>query len=125
VADLRLFCDELKLDAVAAWARRRWHGRKCGSDNWNSARSSASGTNFGAKLPKPWAGLRPLGVSWLRLQSGWPRRPLGPGPLRRAWPWLSSLPNPPKPWPRSNVPEPKVCFARFVTSIQLHSSTCV
>jgi hypothetical protein len=44
-----------------------------------------------------------------------PRRPLGPGPLRRVWPWSSGLPSPPKPRPRSSVPGPKVCFAHFVT----------
>jgi hypothetical protein len=38
------------------------------------ARSSASGMNPRAKLPKPRAGLRSLGDSWLRLWSGWPRR---------------------------------------------------
>jgi hypothetical protein len=35
--------------------------------------------------------------------------------LRRAWPWPLGLPSPPKPWPRSSVAGPKVCFARFVT----------
>jgi hypothetical protein len=74
-----------------------------------------SGTNLGAKPPRPWAGLRPLGVSWLRLRSGYPRRPLEPGPLQRAWSWPLGLPSPPKPRPRSSVPGPKVCFARFVT----------
>ena len=44
-----------------------------------------------------------------------PRRPLGPGPLRRVWPWSSGLPGLPEPWPHSNVPGPKVCFARSVT----------
>jgi hypothetical protein len=44
-----------------------------------------------------------------------PRRPLGPGPLRRAWLWPSGLPGLPKPWPHSSVPGPRVCFARFVT----------
>jgi hypothetical protein len=41
-----------------------------------------------------------------------PRRPLGPGPLRRAWMWSLGLP---EPWPHSSVSGPKVCFARFVT----------
>jgi hypothetical protein len=41
-----------------------------------------------------------------------PRRPLGPGPLRRVWPWSSGLP---EPWPHSSVTGPKVCFARSVT----------
>jgi hypothetical protein len=31
-----------------------------------------------------------------------------------AWPWPSGLPGPPKPWPHSGVPEPKVCFVCFV-----------
>jgi hypothetical protein len=44
-----------------------------------------------------------------------PRRPFGPGPLRRAWLWSSGLPGLPKPRPRSSVPGPKVCFARFAT----------
>jgi hypothetical protein len=44
-----------------------------------------------------------------------PRRPLGPGPLRRAWLWSSGLPGLPEPWPHSSVPGPKVCFARSVT----------
>jgi hypothetical protein len=44
-----------------------------------------------------------------------PRRPLGPGPLRRAWLWSSGLPGLPEPWPHSNVPRLKVCFARSVT----------
>jgi hypothetical protein len=43
-----------------------------------------------------------------------PRRPLGPGPLRGAWLWPSGPPGPPKPWPHSSVPGPKVCFAHFV-----------
>jgi hypothetical protein len=44
-----------------------------------------------------------------------PRRPLGPGPLRRVWPWSSGLPSLPTPWPHSSVPGPKVSFARSVT----------
>jgi hypothetical protein len=44
-----------------------------------------------------------------------PRRPLGPGPLRRVWPWSSGLPGLPEPWPHSSVPGPRVCFARSVT----------
>jgi hypothetical protein len=44
-----------------------------------------------------------------------PRRPLGPRPLRRVWPWSSGLPSPPKPRPRSSVPGPEVCFAHSVT----------
>jgi hypothetical protein len=44
-----------------------------------------------------------------------PRRPLGPGPLRRVWLWSSGLPGLPKSRPRSSVPGAKVCFARFVT----------
>jgi hypothetical protein len=43
------------------------------------------------------------------------RRPLGPGPLRRAWLWPSGPPGPPEPWPPSSVPGPKVCSARSVT----------
>jgi hypothetical protein len=45
-----------------------------------------------------------------------PRRPLGPGPLRRVWPWSSGLPGLPEPWPHISVTGPKVCFARSVTS---------
>jgi hypothetical protein len=44
-----------------------------------------------------------------------PRRPPGPGPLRRAWLWSSGLPGLPEPWPHSSVPGPRVCFARSVT----------
>jgi hypothetical protein len=44
-----------------------------------------------------------------------PRRPLGPGPSRRAWLWLSGLPGLPEPWPHNIVSGPKVCFACFVT----------
>jgi hypothetical protein len=44
-----------------------------------------------------------------------PRRPLGPGPLRRVWPWSSGLPSLPEPWPHSSVRRPRVCFARSVT----------
>jgi hypothetical protein len=44
-----------------------------------------------------------------------PRRLLGPGPLRRVWPWLLGLPGLPEPWPHSSVPGLKVCFARSVT----------
>jgi hypothetical protein len=44
-----------------------------------------------------------------------PRRPLGPGPLRRAWLWSSGLPGLPEPWPHSSVLGPKVCFAHSVT----------
>jgi hypothetical protein len=44
-----------------------------------------------------------------------PRRPLGPGPLRRAWLWSSGLPGLPEPWPHSSVTGPKVCVARSVT----------
>jgi hypothetical protein len=44
-----------------------------------------------------------------------PRRPLGPGPLRRTWLWSLALPGLPEPWPHSSVPGPKVCFARSVT----------
>jgi hypothetical protein len=44
-----------------------------------------------------------------------PRRPLGPGPLWRAWLWSSGLPGLPEPRPHSSVPGPKVCFARSVT----------
>jgi hypothetical protein len=43
------------------------------------------------------------------------RRPLGPGPLRRVWPWSSGLPSLPEPWPHNSVPGPRVCFARSVT----------
>jgi hypothetical protein len=43
------------------------------------------------------------------------RRPLEPGPLRRAWPWSSGLPGLPEPWPHNSVPGLRVCFARFVT----------
>jgi hypothetical protein len=41
-----------------------------------------------------------------------PRRPHGPGPLQRVWPWSSG---PPEPWLRSSAPGPRVCFARSVT----------
>jgi hypothetical protein len=34
--------------------------------------------------------------------------------LRRACPWPSGLPSPPKPWLHSGVPGPKVCFGCFV-----------
>jgi hypothetical protein len=44
-----------------------------------------------------------------------PRRPLGPGPLRRVWLWSSGLPGLPEPWPHTSVTGPKVCFARSVT----------
>jgi hypothetical protein len=44
-----------------------------------------------------------------------PRRPLGPGPLRRVWSWSSGLSGLPEAWPHSSVPGPKVCFARSVT----------
>jgi hypothetical protein len=44
-----------------------------------------------------------------------PRRPLGPGPLRRAWLLSSGLPGLPEPWPHSSVLGPRVCFARSVT----------
>jgi hypothetical protein len=44
-----------------------------------------------------------------------PRRPLGPGPLRRVWLWSSGLPGLPEAWPHSSVTRPKVCFARSVT----------
>jgi hypothetical protein len=44
-----------------------------------------------------------------------PRRPLGPRPLRRVWPWSSGLSGLPEPWPHNSVPEPKVCFARSLT----------
>jgi hypothetical protein len=44
-----------------------------------------------------------------------PRRPFGPGPLRRAWLWSSGVPGLPEPWPDSSVPGPRVCFARSVT----------
>jgi hypothetical protein len=43
------------------------------------------------------------------------RRPLGPGPLRRVWPWSSGLRGLPEPWPHNSVPGPKVSFARSVT----------
>jgi hypothetical protein len=43
-----------------------------------------------------------------------PRRPLGPGPLRRAWLWPSGLPSPPEPWTHNSASGPKVCFARSV-----------
>jgi hypothetical protein len=43
------------------------------------------------------------------------RRPLGPGPLRRAWPWPSGLLGPPKLGSCGSVSGPKVCFACFVT----------
>jgi hypothetical protein len=59
--------------------------RRCSSGGWSLARSSASGTNPGVTLPRPWAGLRPSRDSWLRLRSGQPRRPLRPEPLRRPW----------------------------------------
>jgi hypothetical protein len=44
-----------------------------------------------------------------------PRRPLGPGSLRRAWLWLSGLPGLLELWPHGSVPRPKVCFSRSVT----------
>jgi hypothetical protein len=44
-----------------------------------------------------------------------PRRPLGPGPLRRVWPWSLGLSGLPEAWPHSNVLGPRVCFARSVT----------
>jgi hypothetical protein len=44
-----------------------------------------------------------------------PRRPLGPRPLRRVWPWSSGLPGLLEPWPHSSLPGPRVCFARSVT----------
>jgi hypothetical protein len=43
------------------------------------------------------------------------RRPLGPGPLRRVWPWSSGLSGLPEAWPHSGVPGPRVCFALSVT----------
>jgi hypothetical protein len=44
-----------------------------------------------------------------------PRRPLGPGPLRRVWLWSSGLPGLPEAWPHSSMTGLKVCFARSVT----------
>jgi hypothetical protein len=43
-----------------------------------------------------------------------PRRLLGPGPLRRVWPWSLGLSGLPEAWPHSGVPKPRVCFARPV-----------
>jgi hypothetical protein len=34
--------------------------------------------------------------------------------LRRAWPWPSGLPSPPKPWPHDSVSGSKVCFVCIV-----------
>jgi hypothetical protein len=69
VADLRLLCDELKLEVAAARAEAALARTEMQQRQLELGQASASGTNLGAKLPRPWAGLRPLGVSWLRLQS--------------------------------------------------------
>jgi hypothetical protein len=88
VADLRLLRDELK--AAAAWAEaalarteaQQWQlelGQVIGErdQSWSQAAEAVG-----------WA--EALGVSW-------PRCLLGPGPLRRTWPWPSGLLSPPKP----------------------------
>jgi hypothetical protein len=71
----------------ASLPRSRWlpRPRRCSSGGWSLARSFASGTNPGVTLPRPQAGLRSLGDSWMRLRSGQPRCLLGPGPWRRPW----------------------------------------
>jgi hypothetical protein len=58
VVDLRLLCDELKSEAASVRAKALLAGsmwlprpRRCSS--WSLARLSASGTNLGAKLPRP------------------------------------------------------------------------
>ena len=67
MADLRLLCDELKSEEAATRTEAASHERRlrrpgsrwlprpmrCSSGSWNLARSSASGANLGAKLPRP------------------------------------------------------------------------
>jgi hypothetical protein len=90
VADLRLLRDELKAEAAATRAEaalarteaQQWQlelGQVIGE--WDQSRSQATEAVGRAEA---------LGVSWLRCL-------LGPGPLRRTWPWPSGLLSPPKP----------------------------
>jgi hypothetical protein len=110
-ADLRLLCDELGVEAAATRAEAQRRQLELGQviGERDQSRSQAAEAESRAEA---------LGASW-------PRRLLGPEPLRRTWPWPSGLLSPPKPQPQSSVPGLKVYLGRFETLIQLHSSTRV
>jgi hypothetical protein len=85
VADLRLLCDELEVEAAAASARMEAQQRQLElgqvigerDQSWSQAAEAVGQAEA-------------LGVSW-------PRCLLGPEPLRRTWQWPSGLLSPPKP----------------------------
>jgi hypothetical protein len=83
VADLRLLRDELKAEAAAVQAE---------AQQWQLELSQVIGERDQSRSQAAEAVGRAeaLGVSW-------PRCLLGPGPLRRTWPWPSGLLSPPKP----------------------------
>jgi uncharacterized coiled-coil DUF342 family protein len=70
VADLRLLRDELKSKAAATRAEAASTRTKLQQQQLELGQVIGERDHLGAKLQRPWAGLRPLGVSWLRLWSG-------------------------------------------------------
>jgi hypothetical protein len=118
VADLRLLCDELEVEAdvaraEAVSARTEAHQRQLELGQVISERDQSR-----SQAAEAVGRAEALGGQLTEVSAR-------AGALAEAWPWPSGLLSPPKPQPRSSVPGLKVCFGRFVTSIQLHSSTRV
>jgi hypothetical protein len=85
VADLRLLCDELEVEAAAASARMEAQQRQLELGQVIGERDQSR-----SQAAEAVGQAEALGVSW-------PRCLLGPEPLRRTWQWPSGLLSPPKP----------------------------
>jgi hypothetical protein len=69
---------------VSAWTEAE-SAREEDLVGWSLAGSSTGGTDAGAELPRPQAGLMSSGDSWPRPRGGRPSRLLEPDSWRRLW----------------------------------------
>jgi hypothetical protein len=118
VADLRLLCDELEVEAAAAQAEA--------ASAWTEAqqRQLELGQVIGERDQSRSQAVEAVGLAEA-LGGQLAEVSARAGALAEDLAWPSGLLSPPKPQLRSSVPGLKVRFGRFVTSIQLHSSTRV
>jgi hypothetical protein len=139
VADLRSLCDELKSEAAAAWAEAASARAKASSAQEQVAsqaeemqqRQLELGQVIGERdqsrsqaaeaVSRAEALRGQLAEATERLAEASARA----GTLAEGLVVAVGSASPPKPWSRSSVPGPKVCFARFVTFLSPFFTSCL
>jgi hypothetical protein len=89
VADLRLLCDELEVEAAATQAEAASARMEAQQRQLELGQVIGERDQSQSQAAEAVGRAEALGVSWSRCL-------LGPEPLRRTWPWPSGLLSPPK-----------------------------